>query len=172
MPIALVVAARPYLKELRQALDQSRIQIVTAEFERSVPVAIEHQPDLILIASQPIPDVLQTCQRLLENGSTRNIPIFLISLEFSGIDNAPPVFRETAPQTRAGEFSHRSTPRRDKGKFPQDNDHSVVNSRRQTQLLSVLDLLCYAEAEIAELGIETSAALLGATIADVAQNLE
>ncbi|MCK1412426.1 hypothetical protein IVB55_05070 [Bradyrhizobium sp. CW4] len=169
MPMALIVAAKPYLEELWQAVDKSRIYVIAAEFEHAVSLAIEHQPDLILVASPPIPEALQTCQRLLENDSTRNIPIFLISLAYNTVEGCLPTFRATAPRVGTGEFSHRSPPRRGSGKFDRD---SMVEAQRQAQLLSILDLLRYAEAEIEELGIETSAALLGATIADVAQNLE
>ncbi|MCA6120134.1 hypothetical protein J6524_35655 [Bradyrhizobium sp. WSM 1738] len=50
--------------------------------------------------------------------------------------------------------------------------HSLADSERRKQLLSILDLLRYAEAEVRELDLETSAVLLAATITDVAQNLE
>lgn len=49
---------------------------------------------------------------------------------------------------------------------------SEVDSIRQKQLLSIIDLLRYAEAEILELHIETSAVLVGAAITDLAQDLE
>lgn len=53
-----------------------------------------------------------------------------------------------------------------------DGNQPVTDNRRQKQLLSLLDLLRYAEAEIAELNLETSAVLLRATIAELAQNVE
>lgn len=163
MPMTLVLAAKPYLKELKHAVGQSRIQVVTAEFERAVSLALEHQPDLILLVSPPIPNVLQTCERLLENEFTKNIPIFLLSLDHNMIDDRLAILHDATPQARAGGALY------DKRTFGQDNDQ---NRQRQQQLLSILDLLRYAEAEIAELGIETSAVLLGATITDVAKNLQ
>lgn len=56
-------------------------------------------------------------------------------------------------------------------------DHSDVSralqdSQRREQLLSILDLLRYAEVEIAELDLGISTVLLGAAIADVAGNLK
>lgn len=171
MPMALVVTSRPYLTELQQAIDQPRMQVITAEFERAVSLAVEHQPDLILVAPPPIPDVLHLCKRLLENDSTKNIPIFLISVDYNAIDGVPPLLRTTASPARDGDFSDTLKPRRRGGKVGQDERQYVPITQRQKQLLSILDLLHYVEAEIAEMGIETSAALLEATIADVAQRL-
>lgn len=171
MPMTLVAAAKPYLKELRQAVDQSRVQVIMAEFERAVSLAVEHRPDLILVASPPIGDVVQTCQCLLENGSTRNIPIFLIFLDCNTNPADPSSLREATLRAGASECPCGATPRGDKKQFVHD-DQSMTNGSRQKQLLSILDLLHYAEAEVAELGIETSSALLRATIADVDQHLE
>ncbi|WP_143270748.1 hypothetical protein [Bradyrhizobium brasilense] len=53
-----------------------------------------------------------------------------------------------------------------------EDDQPVANGTRKEQLLSILNLLRYAEAETAELNLETSKVLLGAAIADVAQHLE
>lgn len=168
-PTALVVAARPYASELRQALDQSSIHVLAAEFERTVFLAVEHQPDLILVASPPIRDALKTCQRLLENRSTRDIPISLISLDCNMVDEASTKGRTLAT---AGEFPDRLTARERKGRFTGVNNQLAVDGQRQKQLLSVLDLLRYLETEISELELETSAVLLGAAIADVAQKLK
>ncbi|MGY4257849.1 CheY-like chemotaxis protein [Bradyrhizobium sp. USDA 4516] len=166
MPMALVVAARPYLTELWQAVDQSRIQVVPAEFEHTVSLAAQHQPDLILIASPPIADVLETCQRLLESSSTRNIPIFLIPVDYSLSDGSP-----SAPRATTVKFPYWLEEQCVKEGDARDRGQSMVSNPRQTQLLSILDLLRYAEAEVAELDIETSVALLAATIADITQHL-
>lgn len=47
----------------------------------------------------------------------------------------------------------------------------ATDGKGPKQLLSILHLLRYAEAEVSELGLETSAVLLEAAIADLAQNL-
>ncbi|QQO23659.1 hypothetical protein JJB98_28945 [Bradyrhizobium diazoefficiens] len=169
MPMALVVASRPYLTELKQAIDQPRMQVITSEFDSAVSLAVEHQPDLILVAPPPIPDVLHLCERLLENGLTKNIPIFLISVDHSAIDGGPSLLHMTASQARDGDLSDLQKSRRWGGTMGQDERQYVPRTQRQKQLLSILDLLHYVEGEIAEIGIETSAALLEATIADVAQ---
>lgn len=169
MPMALVVASRPYLTELKQAIDQPRMQVITSEFDSAVSLAVEHQPDLILVAPPPIPDVLHLCERLLENGLTKNIPIFLISVDHSAIDGGPSLLHMAASQARDGDLSDLQKSRRWGGTMGQDERQYVPRTQRQKQLLSILDLLHYVEGEIAEIGIETSAALLEATIADVAQ---
>ncbi|QOZ23931.1 hypothetical protein [Bradyrhizobium sp. CCBAU 51753] len=171
MPVALVVAAKLYLRDLWQALDQSGIHVVAAEFERSVSLAIEHQPDIILVASPPIGDAVNACQRLLENPSTINIPIFLSSLGDKIINDACSIFFNTPTQARLDDFPSRQTARGKKGGTAGDAE-SAVDVKRRRQLLSMLDLLRYAETEISKLGLETSSVLLGATIADVAENLE
>lgn len=169
MPMTLVVALRHYLAELRQAIDRPSVQVITVEFERAVSLAVEHRPDLILIAPPPISDVLHLCKRLLENDSTQSIPIFLISVAYNAIDGDPPLLRTTASPARDGDCSDPLKSHRQGGKVAQDEGRYVPRTQRQKQLLSILDLLHYAEAEVAEMGIETSAALLEATIADVAQ---
>lgn len=169
MPMALVVASRPCLTELKQAIDQPRMRVITSEFERAVSLAVEHQPDLILVAPPPIPDVLHLCERLLKNGLTKNIPIFLISVDHNAIDGGPPLLRTAGSRARDGDLSDLQKSFRRGGTMGQDAYQHVARTQRQTQLLSILDLLHYVEAEIAEIGIETSAALLEATIADVAQ---
>lgn len=171
MPMALVVASRPYLADLKQAIDQPRMQVITSGFERAVSLAVEHQPDLILVAPPPIPDVLHLCERLLKNGLTKNIPIFLISVDHNAIDGGPSLLHTAASRARDGDFSDLQKSRRRERTMGQDERQYVPRTQRQKQLLSILDLLHYVEAEIAEMGIETSAALLGATIADVAQRL-
>lgn len=170
MPTLVVAAARPYLNALWRALNPSRIDVVTAEFERAVSVAVENQPDLILVASPPIPDALKTCERLLENGSTRNIPISLISLDYNVIDGASSFFLKAPAQMAAAKFGHRPSARDSKGTT--SDTQSVVGEKRKKQLLSVVNLLNYAENEILDLNLETSAVLLEATIADLVQNLD
>lgn len=169
MPMALVVALKHCLTELKQAIDQPRMQVITSEFERAVSLAVEHQPDLILVAPPPIPDVLHLCERLLENGLTKNIPIFLISVDHNAIDGGPPLLHTAASRARDGDLSDLQKSFRRARNMGQDANQCVPRTQRQKQLLSILDLLHYVEAEIAEIGIETSAALLEATIADVAQ---
>lgn len=51
-----------------------------------------------------------------------------------------------------------------------DTDDALARARRRT--LSLLNLLKYAETEAVEQELETTAVLLGAAIADVAQQLE
>lgn len=166
-PLALALAARPYLNELRQAVDQSGIHVLGAEFERAVCLAVEHQPDIILVASPPIEDALQTCRHLLENYSSRNIPISLISLDCNMIDTP---FTETPALATAGETPYRQ--------FAADYKEGLADAqptnddKRTTRLLSVVNLLRYVEVEIVELKLETSAVLLEAMIVDLAQSLD
>lgn len=169
--MTLVAAARPYLKELRQAIGQSRIHAVTGEFERTISLALEHQPDLILVTGPPVADALKTCKRVLENPSTRNIPISLISLHNMS-DNASSIFLKPSAQGMPGEFQYRQIVRGNKGAFAADDNQYSVDGKRQKQLMGILDLLRYAEAEISELDLETSAVLLGAAIADLARNFK
>jgi hypothetical protein len=51
-----------------------------------------------------------------------------------------------------------------------DTDDALARARRRT--LSLLNLLKYAETEAVEQELQTTAVLLGAAIADVAQQLE
>lgn len=171
MPMALVVAASSYFNELWEAIDHSETHAVVVDFEGAVALALEHQPDLILVVPPPIRDALKSCERLLGNRATRNIPISLVSLGHNMIDDASSISLKSRAQATANEFLHRKFVR-DKGKLVADNDQHVVHPRRQKQLLGILDLLRYAEAEISKLELETSVVLLGATIADVAQNLK
>ncbi|WP_354112311.1 hypothetical protein [Bradyrhizobium sp. S3.12.5] len=170
MPKALVVALTRYLTVFREALDQSTMQVIVAEFDCAVSLAIEHQPDLILIAPPPIPDVLLICKRLLENGSTKHIPIFLISVDYNTIDGGPRLPRTAASQARDGDDVDSLKPPRQRS-VGQEEGRYVARTQRQKQILSILDLLHYAQGEISEMGIETSAALLEATIVDVAQSV-
>lgn len=171
MPMVLVVAATCYFNELWEAIDHSETHAIVVEFEGAVALALEHQPDLILVVPPPIRDALKSCERLLENRSTRNIPISLISLGHNMIDDAPSISLKSHAQATASEVLYRKLVR-DKGKLVANNNQHVIHRRRQKQLLGILDLLRYAEAEISKLELETSVVLLGATIADVAQNLK
>ncbi|MCC8977855.1 hypothetical protein [Bradyrhizobium acaciae] len=147
------------------------MQVITAEFESAVSAAARRQPDLILIAPPPIPQVLNVCKRLLENSSTKDIPIFLVSVDFDTIEGRPSLFRAPGSQVGGGEYPEALRPRGRGATMGQDEGQDRLRTRRQQQLLSILDLLHYAEAEIAEMGIETSVALLEAAIADVAQRM-
>ncbi|KRQ97508.1 hypothetical protein CP49_37945 [Bradyrhizobium valentinum] len=69
MAMAPIVTARYYLNELWQAIDQFGIHVVTAEFDRTVFLAVDSLPN-VLVASRPIRDALKACQRLLENRPT------------------------------------------------------------------------------------------------------
>ncbi|MCK1516070.1 hypothetical protein IVB22_26640 [Bradyrhizobium sp. 190] len=175
IPMALVIAAAPHLGELKQVIDQcidgSPIHVITTEFKHSVLLAIALLPDLILVASPPTRDALKTCQRLLENSSTRTIPICLIALDTEMVNDVACLSLKAPTKPTAGELPYRLKARRDKGLFAEDN-HSVAHAKRRKQLLSIIDLLRNAEAEMAELDLETSAMLLGAAMADVAQHLE
>ncbi|MGY4353206.1 hypothetical protein ACVWXM_009723 [Bradyrhizobium sp. GM7.3] len=171
-PITLVAAARPYLKELRQAIGRSRIHAIAGEFGRTISLALEHQPDLILVTVPPLVGALKTCKLVLENHSTKNIPLSLISLRNMS-DDTSSVFLKPRAQATPGEFQHRHIVRGNNGEFAaaDDNQYSV-DGKRQMKLMGLLELLRYAEAEITELDLETSAVLLAATIADVAQNFD
>ncbi|WP_439406491.1 hypothetical protein ACNJX9_34400 [Bradyrhizobium sp. DASA03076] len=151
-PVALVVAAIHHLSEL-QGIDRSKVHVVKTEFERIVSLAVKHQPDLILVACPPVGEALKACQCLLKNPSMRNIPIFLISM---GYDT----------------FPHGQLLSPVKEEFVTADDRYVTKGKRQKRLTSILNLLRYAEAEIAELDLEISAALLGAAIADIARQLD
>ncbi|WP_456815565.1 hypothetical protein [Bradyrhizobium sp. USDA 4508] len=169
MPVALVVAARAYLDELQQAIDQSKIDVVTTEFGRVVPLAAKYQPNLILVAFPPIEDALKTCQRLLENCSTRSIPISLISLGHNRLDDTLVC---TPAEAVLDAFPYRQVARASKEKPSAEGPQPVTSGNRQKQLLNIIDMLRYAEKEVLGLKIETSAVLLTATIADLLQNLE
>ncbi|MHB0773888.1 PleD family two-component system response regulator [Bradyrhizobium sp. 1.29L] len=164
-PMVLAIAARPYLDRLSKVLDQSEVCLVAAEFERSVFAAADSQPDLILVASPPIGDALNTCQRLRENRSTRYIPIFLISLNYNVIDDTSSIHQATAGASPCRNKS-------DKRVIAAEDAPSLVGRKEKKQLEGILHLLRYVEAEIIQLHLETSAVLLGASIADLAQNLE
>lgn len=167
--VALVAAAKPHLNDLLQAVDRSGLHVVIAEFERAVSFVEKHQPDLIFVAAPPILDALKACERLLENGSTRDIPLFLVVLDYNAIDEP---FITAPARSTAGEVLYLEIARSRKEECAADDTASTVDCKRQKRLLSVLDLLQYAEAEITELDLETSAVLLEATIADLVQHLE
>ncbi|UVO30481.1 hypothetical protein [Bradyrhizobium arachidis] len=172
MPTALVVAARPYFNGLSQAIDQSETYMIRAGFERAIAMAVEHRPDIILVVSAPIRKALETCERLLENRSTRSIPIFIISLGCNMFHSPSSTLRNKHTEARIAGVPNRQIARGNKGKLNADDGQDMVDGTRKTQLLSILDLLRYAEAEVSELELETSAVLLGAAITDLAQNLK
>ncbi|MCK1396787.1 hypothetical protein IVB45_05780 [Bradyrhizobium sp. 4] len=81
-------------------------------------------------------------------------------------------FIDTSTDTAAGEFRGRKIAQLREGELTAQGAQFTAPRTRQTLLLSVIGLLRYAEAEVLELKLETSAVLLGATIAELEQNLE
>ncbi|MCK1670194.1 hypothetical protein [Bradyrhizobium sp. 153] len=172
MPVALVVAARDYLRDLRRALNQFEIHLLTAEFERSLSLAAEHQPDIILVASPPIGEAVKACQRLLENPSTTSIPIFLNSLGDNTVHNISSIFLNAPAQATTSGFAYWQSPPGNKGGVTVDDTGNGNGNDKRRQLLSILQMLRNAEIEVSRLNLETSGLLLGATIADISQRLK
>ncbi|MBB4365274.1 hypothetical protein GGD65_006340 [Bradyrhizobium sp. CIR18] len=170
-PTAVVGADSLYFSDLCQALNQCGIHVVAGELDQSLSLAVEHQPDIILVASPPIGHAMKTCQSLLENPLTTNIPIFVSSLGDAMVDNISSIFLKGTAKATPGEFHFRQS-MRSKGAFAADDNEYGDASKRRRQLLNVLDLLRYAEDQISRLNLETSTVLLGATVADVARNLK
>lgn len=81
MQMALVSA----VTRLRNAVGQSGVRLVSAEFERAPSFAVGCPSDLILVACAPIRDALKIFQRLLGKRSTRTSPISFLSVDGSTI---------------------------------------------------------------------------------------
>ncbi|UVO35693.1 hypothetical protein KUL72_30510 [Bradyrhizobium arachidis] len=167
MPVALLIAAQPHLRDLWLALEKSGIRVVASEFERSLALAVEYQPDIVLVASPPIEDAVKTCERLLETPLTTNIPIFLTSLD--GDSSVP----HTVPaQEASANRPDRQITQVNRPHLVADDEQYRNDCDRRRALRAILEMLHYAETEISKLNLETSTALLGATIAEVAQELK
>ncbi|WP_439360476.1 hypothetical protein [Bradyrhizobium sp. DASA03007] len=82
------------------------------------------------------------------------------------INDDPRISAKVAAQVRKHWFRQVTHPK------TAEDHQSVADGKRKQQLLFILSLLSYAEAEIAELNLETSAVLLEAAIADIFQHLE
>jgi hypothetical protein len=70
-----------------------------------------------------------------------------------------------------GMLRHQQAARDNKGDVVAHANPAVLHGKRK-QLLGIVVLLRYLEIQISELDLEASAALLGAAIADITQNLE
>lgn len=115
-------------------------------------------------------EAVETYQRVLKS-LLRNMPINLL-LGYDMVDKSSSNLFNSSAQARAGEFPHRQITRGSKEGLAAGDNRYVLDGKRQMQLLSILDLLRYAEGALSELDLETSAVLMKATIADVARNLE
>lgn len=165
--MALVSAATRCLKGLRKPVGQSGPHLVSEEFERTLLFAAGHQPDFSLVACAPIRDALKNCQRLLGKRSER-LSSF-ISVGGSTINCA---FSRLFEASTHATVRDRQAKRSSNDESAADDNHSLIDQKRYRRLVSTLELLRYAEAELAELNLETSTVLLRATIVDVAQNVE
>ncbi|RZN06369.1 hypothetical protein CWO91_29415 [Bradyrhizobium genosp. SA-3] len=79
-------------------------------------------------------------------------------------------FLDHSRQKTGGELRNRQIP--PASKLAAESHRHVFDFKRQKQLRSILNLLRYAETEIAELNLDTSAILLEAIVVDLARNLE
>lgn len=94
------------------------------------------------------------------------------SVDHNMSDGSSSIFAKAPPRGTLGEFLFRLTDQRKEDKFAGDNNVGLADSQWKKQVSNILDLLRYAEVEIAELNLETATVLLGAAIADLVKNLE
>ncbi|SPP98232.1 protein of unknown function [Bradyrhizobium vignae] len=126
---------------------------------------------MLLVADSQL-RLLAPNPRLIDHERLRGQPVnetqsnFIVALSCGTIDHDSCNYLKAAVRVRDFQYRHIMPAK------ALEDDQSVANGKRKEQLLSILNLLRYAEAEIAELHLDTSKVLLGAAIADVAQHLE
>ncbi|MCK1691088.1 hypothetical protein [Bradyrhizobium sp. 145] len=152
-----LVTTKSYLKYVAEIICEFKLHKVRANFANGWAAALR--------------DPSKSFQGLLRYRSTRRIPMALVSLACAVIDSHSHGHQITI-EARANSLPNRQISRDKAEKHADDGDQPIdISSEEQRQLLCIVELLRYAEAEVSALHFETPAVLLGAAIAELAERL-